>query len=433
MKRNLYLKEFFKYSILNILGMMGLSCYILADTYFVSAGTGSAGLAALNVAIPVYSFVNGSGLMLGMGGATKFSVCKSKKEPEAANNAFFAALLFAAVFSVFFVISGLFFSKEITRMLGANADIFEMTNIYLKVILLFSPAFILNDIFVCFVRNDNNPRLSMLAMLAGSFSNIILDYVFIFPLKMGIFGAVLATGIAPVISMSILSAHWIRKKNTFHFRVEKVKRDLLKGIILTGFPSFVAEVSSGIVIIVFNLLMLKAEGNIGVAAYGITANISLVVVAVYTGMAQGIQPLVSRLHGCGDAGNMKKVFKYAIISSVVASAAIYAAILLNTGNITSIFNMSADVVLQAVAERGLKLYFAAIPFVGFNIIISTYFSACEKNAPAHVISLLRGFLLIIPAAVVFSEVLGTGGIWISFPVCEFTVAAVGIILYFMIP
>lgn len=74
-----------------------------------------------------------------------------------------------------------------------------------------------NDTLICFVRNDGNPKLSMIGMLTGSFSNIILDYIFIFPLKMGIFGAVLATGLAPVISLIILPKHWLTKQNQFHF------------------------------------------------------------------------------------------------------------------------------------------------------------------------------------------------------------------------
>ena len=87
-----------------------------------------------------------------------------------------------------------------------------MTDVYLKVVLLFSPAFIINNILNCFVRNDGAPNLGMAAMLTGSFSNIIMDYIFIFPLGMGMLGAVLATGFAPVIGILILSGHFGAKK-----------------------------------------------------------------------------------------------------------------------------------------------------------------------------------------------------------------------------
>ena len=127
-----------------------------------------------------------------------------------------------------------------------------MTKTYLQVILLFAPAFMANDTLICFVRNDGNPKLSMIGMLTGSFSNIILDYVFIFPLHMGIFGTVLATGIAPVISLCILSRHWFTRQNQFHLVRIYPSFQLTGNIISLGIPSFITEMASGIVMIVFN-------------------------------------------------------------------------------------------------------------------------------------------------------------------------------------
>lgn len=177
-----------------------------------------------------------------------------------------------------------------------------MINTYLKFILIFAPAFIINDVLICFVRNYNNPNLSMYAMLVGSLSNIILDYIFIFifPLQLGIFGTVFATGLAPITSILILSLPPIKRKNQFHFIKIKPNIKITLNTLSLGFPSLVTEVSCGIVIIVFNMIILNLIGNIGVAAYGIVANLSLVVVAVYTGIAQGIQPLISKSYGSND-------------------------------------------------------------------------------------------------------------------------------------
>ena len=145
----------------------------------------------------------------------------------------------------------------------------------------------------------------MIGMLTGSFSNIILDYVFIFPLHMGIFGAVLATGLAPVISLFILSKHWITKQNQFHFVWTNPSFRLAETILSLGAPSFITEMASGIVMIVFNMIILRLQGNIGVAAYGVVANLSLVVISIYTGIAQGVQPILSRIYGYGERGSQK--------------------------------------------------------------------------------------------------------------------------------
>ena len=366
-------REFFQYVILNICGMIGLSCYILADTFFISNGLGANGLTALNLAIPIYSFIHGSGLMFGMGGATKYSIYRGQKEFKNADKSFSNTICIMSILSAIFVLTGIFFSEKLTILLGADKDVFHMTKIYLQVILLFTPAFMANDTLICFVRNDGNPKLSMIAMLTGSLSNIILDYIFIFPLNMGIFGAVLATGFAPVISLIILSRHWFTKQNQFQLVRITPSFRLTGTIISLGIPSFITEMASGIVMIVFNAIILHLQGNIGVAAYGVVANLSLVIVSIYTGIAQGTQPILSRVYGERDS--QKQILKYAIKTMLVISCGIYLLFLFSASPIVSVFNSKQNLQLQRIAVTGLKLYFTAIPFAGFNIIISSYFAS----------------------------------------------------------
>lgn len=428
-KETTLLKEFIQYVLLNVCGMIGLSCYILADTFFVSKGLGTSGLTALNLAIPIYSFVHGSGLMLGMGGATKYSIYRGQKREKNANQVFTNTMCSMAVLALFFVLTGLFFSKMLTSLLGADQEVFAMTNTYLKVILLFAPAFMANDTLLCFVRNDGDPGLAMTAMLAGSFSNIILDYVFIFPFGMGIFGAVFATGLAPVISLLVLSRHWITKKNQFHFVPTKLSIALIGNVISLGIPSLITEVASGIVMIIFNMILLGLQGNVSVAAYGVIANLSLVVTSIYTGIAQGIQPILSRSYGYGDQKSLSQVFKYAIRTMLMVSGVIYLVFLLTADPIVSAFNSEQNMQMQQIAVTGLKLYFIAIPFAGFNILLSAYFTSMEKAVPAQIISLSRGFIIIIPMAFLFSFLLKMTGVWISYPITEGLVSLIGFILY----
>lgn len=432
MEQKTALKEFARYTALNVLGMIGLSCYILADTFFIAKGLGADGLTALNLAIPVYSFVHGSGLMLGMGGATKYSVFRGQQSYHNAGRVFSNIIFLTAVWALLFVLAGIFFSSRITAVLGADNAVFDMTNTYLKVILLFAPAFMMNDVIICFVRNDGNPRLSMLAMLIGSLANIVLDYIFIFPLGLGIFGAVLATGFAPVISMGILSRHWIAKRSHIKLCREKPSLSLAAHTLSLGFPSFVAEMASGIVIIVFNSIILHIKGNTGVAAYGVIANLSLVVLSIYTGIAQGMQPITSHAYGHRDSLKMKLTLKYALRTMLVMSFGIYLLFFLFAGPVTSIFNSENNEQLQKIAVSGLKIYFTAIPFAGFNIILSMFFTSVEKALPAQTLSLLRGLFLIIPAAFLLSAAAGMTGVWLAFPITEAAVSILGVILLFTV-
>lgn len=417
------LKEFTKYTSLNVLGMIGLSCYILADTFFIAKGLGTSGLAALNLAIPIYSFIHGSGLMFGIGGATKFSI---SRKSGLSDQIFTNTLFFAGILAVLFFLAGLFLSTQITVLLGADGEVAEMTQTYLKMILLFAPAFMLGDILVCFVRNDGNPKLSMLAMLGGSMANILLDYVFIFPLGMGIFGAVLATGLAPLISIAIMSGHWMKKNKGFHLAKTAIQGRMALLILSLGFPSLITEVSSGIVIIAFNIIILGLKGNVGVAAYGVIANLSLVVISIFTGIAQGIQPLISSAYGCGDSARSRVMLRYGLTTAAAVSLTLYAVICYGAAPITAVFNSEQNHQLQVIAEYGLRLYFTGILAAGVNIILSIFFTSTEQAVPAHIISLLRGLVLIIPMAFVLSGLWGITGVWLAFPVTELVSAMLGV-------
>ena len=273
------------------------------------------------------------------------------------------------------------------------------------------------------------PQLSMMAMLIGSFSNIILDYLFIFPMQMGIFGAVFATGLSPIISIAMMLPHWFGKKNTFHFVKTGMRKDIIKQDLSLGFPSLLAQLSSGIVMITFNAIILELAGNTGVAAYGVVANISLVIVAVYTGIAQGVQPLISTFYGVGNHRQTKIVLRYAVITMLSVSIIVYLLIFFFAQPITSVFNSENNIGLQQIAVAGLKLYFVSTPFVGYNIILAIYFTSIEKALPAHILSISRGLILIIPMAFFLSSLWKMLGVWLVYPITESLVALLGFVIY----
>lgn len=425
------LREFAKYVSLNVLGTLALSCYIFADTLFVSIGVGSDGLTALNLAIPIFNLIIGCGLMIGMGGATKFAIQKSQNDSEKANKTFTHCIYIYIVLSAVFVLAALLFSNQIVSLLGADEKVFDMTHTYLQVLMLFTPAFLLNYILQCFVRNDGAPHLAMAGMITGSLSNVFLDWLFIFPLNMGIFGAVFATGLAPIISLCIISTHFIRRKNSFH--LVKCKPEIRKAgsILSTGVPSLISELSSGVVIMIFNFIILNLQGNVGVAAYSVVANLYLIILSIFNGIAQGIQPLVSKNYGLGNIKNISLITRYAYTSMFAAAIIIYIGMFIFADPVTSAFNSENDPLLQQMAVTGMNIYFLAAPFAGFNVITAVYFTSSERAKPAQIITMLRGFIVIIPTSFLLAYLGKLTGVWFSFPVSEFIVAIVACILYFV--
>lgn len=434
------LSRFIQYVSKNVIGMIGLSCYILADTFFIARGLGENGLTALNLVIPIYSFMNGLGLMIGMGGATRYTILKTNEKKEQMSAVFTQAVVFAFGVSLFFMIMGIVGSNQISRWLGADDSIYKITTIYLRTLLCFAPLFFLNNVMICFVRNDGNPSLSMAAMLIGSISNIGLDYLFVFPCKLGMFGAALATGTAPIISLCILSFHKIQKKNQFHLRIKEHDSDnkefinrnvytmvknrigniaCIKDICMLGSASLITEVSSGIVMIIFNVIILNIQGNMGVAAYGIIANIALVVIAIFTGIAQGIQPIVSQNYGLGEKKNLSKIYRYGMVTAIIISGLIYIIVTGFSEQIIELFNKEKNIELQKIATEGMYLYFTAFFFSGINIVTATFFGAIDQPIQSFFISMLRGFIVIIPVVFLLSACFGMTGVWIALTCAEF--------------
>ncbi len=424
-----YLKEFMRYILANIIGMIGFSGYILVDTFFISNGIGATGLAALNLVLPAYNLMYGCGLMIAIGSATKYSIFHAQKNTKDSNVLFTNTIYIGIIFSLLFLLMGVFFSEEIVTLLGANEETFEMANSYLKILYIFSPMFLMNNIFTSYVRNDGAPKLAMTAMLSGSLINIIFDYIFIYPMKMGMVGAVLATGFSPITGMIILSIHKRKRKNSFHFVKTKIQLSTIKTILTLGVSSFITEMSNGIVIIAFNYIILALEGNIGIAAYGVVANLSLVVMNICTGIAQGSQPLFSRAYGCADKVGMRKVLNYALAAIGIVSAVLYALFFAFADPITGIFNSEKNAVLQEIAVMGLRLYFTAILFAGVNIILSTFFNSVDRPKPAQFLSILRGFIIIIPMAYFLAKIAKMTGVWLAFPATEIVVAFIAIVLF----
>lgn len=423
-------KVFGHYVSLNVLSMIGLSCYILADTVFVAGGVGNSGLAALNLVLPAYSFINGAGLMLGMGGATRYAVLRGEGRDAAADDVFTMTLAMGAALGCLLTLIGIFFTPALARLLGAEGETLSLSVHYLRTILLFSCAFIINNILVCFIRNDGSPQLSMAAMLAGSFSNIVLDYSFIFPMGLGMFGAALATGLAPVVSMLVLSLHFIRRRNHFRLTACTPQTRIVREILTTGLPSFVTEFSSGVIILLFNYTILRLSGTTGVAAYGVISNIALIAVAVFTGIAQGIQPIISVNYGAGRTGRVWRTYAAALLLGAVLGLLFLALGLLEADGIVGIFNREGNVEMDRIASSGIHLYFLAFLFMGANIVTTSLFASINRPGPSFAVSILRGLAAVVIFLLILPPALGMDGVWLTIPAAELTTLFVsGILLY----
>ena len=420
------LKRFLEYVFQSVAGMIGMSVYILADTFFISFYSGADGLAVLNMILPVFGMMYAIGAMVGIGSATRYGISKAKGED--AEHYFTQSISWTLLFSIPFMLIGIFAPDKFLALLGADAGLIELGKTYLRIVLIFAPFFMCNYSVTAFARNDNATSTVMAGSLAGSAFNIVFDYIFIFPAGLGFSGAALATAFCPIVTMLTCATHYLSKKCNIGFKWKKLSVRHLISCCQLGVSAFVGEISSAVTTFIFNMLILGLTGSTGVAAYGVVANLSLVGMSIMNGMAQGAQPLISESFGKGASDEVKKLLGWALKSTAAVEIVLVALVWTFTDPFIAVFNSENNQLLLEYAHTGLRLYFLGFLFAGVNIMLVAYFSATANARPAIVGSLLRGAIAIGICAIVLSRILGMNGVWLSFLASEMITLVVVLIL-----
>lgn len=410
-------KSLYQYIAPNILAMVGMSCYILADTFFIATSQGTNGITALNLALPIYGLIFAIGSMIGTGSAIRYTLAKATGQQEA-KKYFSNALIWDAIVSVIFIAAGLFFPGQVMRVMGADAVIETIGVPYIRIVLCFTPFFMMNYAFTAFVRNDNAPHIAMAATLLSSLFNIVFDYVFMFPLGMGMTGAALATAVSPIVSILICMVHYLSPKSSvsFHFMVPSVK--MLISSCSLGVVAFVGEIASAVTTMVFNFVLLGLDGNTAVAAYGVIANTALVGTAIFNGVSQGLQPLASEAHARGEEHEKYQILVKSIVTGIALAIVLIAGVWFFASDITSAFNSEQSAQLAAYAIPGIRIYFIGFFAAGINIICAGFLSATDHAKESSIVAISRGIIAIIIFALVLPTFLGITGVWLAFPAAE---------------
>lgn len=420
-------KQFFKYVSQNIFGLLGTSCYILADTYFIAQAAGTDGVTLLNLCLPIYNLIFAFGSMIGLGAATRYAILRAQGDARA-QRYFSNAIFSVCILAVPFMLVGIFCPDGLLRLMGGDADIVALGMNYARIFLMFTPFFMCNYVVASFVRNDGDPSLAMVATLSGSLFNVVFDYIFIFPMGLGLPGAALATAISPILSIAVCSAHFIKKSNTITFVRKAPSVRLLAQSCQLGISGFVGELSSGVTTTVFNFLLLRLAGNVAVAAYGVVANFALVATAIFNGVAQGAQPLVSQCYGKNEMAGARKLLLLGCGTALGLAALLYGVVFGYTDALTALFNSENSALMAEFAHSGMRIYFVGYFFAGCNIVAAGYLGAVNRPAEASITSLCRGMVAIVVCSLVLSALFGMNGVWAAFPVSEAITLALTVFL-----
>lgn len=421
-------KRFYKYVLQNVGGMIGVSVYVLADTFFISVAGGAEGIMILNLALPLYGLLFAIGSLIGIGSATKYALRKAQKKSDI-NEYFVHAIFWQVVVAIPFILIGIIWPESWLYIMGADKAIALIGKVYVKIVLIGSPFFMINYTFTAFTRNDNGTTIAMIAALTASGFNILFDYIFMFPLNMGIAGAALATAMAPILSSLICCIHIMSKKSGIKFVLSKVSFIKIVNCCKLGVSAFVGEISSAVTTTVFNFLLLNLVGNIGVSAYGVVANYALVGIAVFNGIAQGMQPLISEYFGKGKLKEINTILRKGITIVVIVEILLICMSYAFTEQFIYFFNSEGNKELALYAYDAIRLYFIGFSFAGINIVLITFFSSIGQALYASITAILRGAIAIIICAIGMGILFGVNGVWLSFCAAELVTFIVVIIFF----
>ena len=269
----------------------------------------------------------------------------------------------------------------------------------------------------------------MIGMILGGIINIIFDYIFIYPMRMGLTGAAIATVFSPAVSLMICSFHFKYSRRTLAFQPIRLRFGSILATLRNGFSSFLNEFSSAFVMLIFNLIVLELAGDIGVSAYSIVANMNIIAVAIFTGIGQGVQPLVSAYHGKDNREAVNTVLRLGLRTALIIGGLFVAIGLFLPDLIVAIFNGDGNIELAKLATPGVRLYFTSFLFTGVNFTMIFYLAAINEGKKSMVISALRGLVFVYPAVALLSRSLGLTGVWLAMTVVEI-LTLIGILMIF---
>lgn len=402
---------FLRYAVPQMIGLLFNSVYTIVDGVFIGNRLGRDAMAAAAVAVPFIEILISMAIAVAAGAGVIITTHLSRGEKDKAREIFNTAVCMLALAGILISFMGNVFLNPLASLLGATPEILNEASAYLWYIVTFSPFQLLSFLLGGMVRNDGRPKLAMTAMILGAVSNIILDYVFMYPFAMGIRGAALATALGPIFSVFILMPHFLLKKGSLYFTGFCLSFSNIKRILFCGFPSFIMEFSIGIVTFVYNFAIVHfGYGETGLAAYLMIGYIMLILLTLFLGMAEGLQPVFSYFMASGQKKKKSDMRRFASAVFLCIGLVSYIIIVLFGEKFFLIFTPD-DLELAAFASSKCAAYFCGFFLAGYNILMISFWQATACTKTALLISLLRSLIFTPVFIMALPDVYGNEIIW----------------------
>lgn len=411
-------KKLIKFTLPTIVMMIFTSIYGVVDGIFVSNVVGKDAFTAINLIMPALMILGSLGFMIGTGGSAIISKTLGEGDTERANKYFSMLIYLEIILGIIFTILGIIFIKPITNLLGATEELAPYCITYGRIILIGLVAFFLQNSLQSFIVVANKPQIGLIVSIIIGITNMILDFLLVYVLKMGVFGAGLATIISQFIGAGVPLIYFARKNSSL-LRLRKTKFEL-KPILTTfanGSSEMVTNLSMSLVNMLYNFQLMKYAGANGVSAYGIIMYVSFIFVGVYLGYSVGTAPIIGYNYGAKNNEELKNVLNKSV--KLLGISAIILTLLseIFAKPLASIF-VSYDMDLFEMTTKAIKIFSISYIISWFNIFASSFFTALNNGLVSAIISFLRTLVFQIAMIYLLPIWWGLNGIWIAVLVAE---------------
>lgn len=379
-----------------ICSSLGMTISTFVDALLVGNLVGSQGLAVTNLSTPVFLAYALFGLTLGVGANVYIGRLLGSSDVEKANRAFHSVLAIGLGISICCLIPAVLFRKELLGFLGAGGELYSLAEQYLIVVFCSAPVFIMYHILSVSVRTDGDPKLAASASAVVILTNLTLDILFMKVLNRGIIGASSSLCIAEGLGLIVLMSHFLKKQSLLRLGLVTPRMKELRNFVVNGFGVGSAYIFQGLVMLVFNMLLLlygKEQGVLQVAVFGVIYTISMAPFAVFDGAGNALAVVTSIFAGERDSESMIAILRQGMKAAVIAGGIFGIICILFAKNLAGFFGL--DLAAVPYAESAIRIFAFSIIFTGINMVATAFWQAIGRAKLAGAMSTLRNFLLML--------------------------------------
>lgn len=400
--------------------------FSVVDGIFVGNGAGSQALGAVNIALPFVLLAQALNAMASIGGVTVTAIRFGRGDTQGAQKAFMHSLTLNFIVGIFITLCGSVFTGAVSGLLGASGGYVQLVKEYIFWYALFAipNAVSLNLQFFC--RNDGSPGLVAIANVIGSGLNIFLDWLFVFPMQMGVMGAAVATGISQTVGLLVILTHYVFKKGVLRIKKYEPERSLFKKIIFRGLPEAIAQFSTPVTTLCMNRMLMATFGDLGINAFAIISYLSSFTMSIFFGASEGLQPLFGQAYGAKNDGELKHYYRAGQIISVIGSACCVAVYVIFPHFLCMLFGAEGETLEFTVAHMWEYCWGFIIGSV--NTMMSAYFYSTKRSGQAIILNTIRSFVMNSVIIIMLPKIFGGAIVWHTFGIYEVLVLIIAVAL-----